>query len=42
MTGLDINKEQIIEIACAITTPKVTKISKGPDFIINAPDSLLA
>ena len=35
MTGLDLNKDAIIEIAVAITDGDLNKIRKGPNIIIN-------
>lgn len=41
MTGLDIKKDKIIEIACLITDYQLNLIAEGPNLIINQPDSLL-
>ena len=41
MTGLDINKEHIIEMACIITDKNLNLIEEGPDIVINQPDSIL-
>lgn len=35
MTGLDISKDRILEIACIITDGKLTKQIEGPDLVIN-------
>ncbi|KAG2650824.1 hypothetical protein PVAP13_1NG164300 [Panicum virgatum] len=35
MTGLDITKDRILEIACIITDGKLTKQIEGPDLVIN-------
>ncbi|XP_051217143.1 oligoribonuclease isoform X2 [Lolium perenne] len=35
MTGLDISKDQILEIACIITDGKLTKQIEGPDLVIS-------
>uniref|UniRef100_A0A8R7PFP2 Exonuclease domain-containing protein n=1 Tax=Triticum urartu TaxID=4572 RepID=A0A8R7PFP2_TRIUA len=34
MTGLDIRKDRILEIACIITDGKLTKRIEGPDLVI--------
>ncbi|KAA0704211.1 Oligoribonuclease, mitochondrial [Triplophysa tibetana] len=41
MTGLDIDKDHIIEMACIITDPDLNIIAEGPNLIINQPDELL-
>ncbi|XP_053307774.1 oligoribonuclease, mitochondrial [Spea bombifrons] len=41
MTGLDIEKDQIIEMACLITDSDLNIISEGPNLIIHQPDELL-
>ena len=41
MTGLDISKEQIIEIAVVVTDSSLDKIIKGPNLIINCSDKIL-
>ncbi|XP_076606373.1 small fragment nuclease isoform X1 [Chaetodon auriga] len=41
MTGLDIEKDQIIEMACIITDSDLNVLAEGPNLIINQPDSLL-
>ncbi|TSV15269.1 Oligoribonuclease, mitochondrial [Bagarius yarrelli] len=41
MTGLDIEKDQIIEMACIITDSDLNIIAEGPNLIINQPDELL-
>jgi oligoribonuclease len=41
MTGLDPNKEKIIEIATLITDSQLNIIAEGPNLIINQPVSLL-
>ncbi|PVH66232.1 hypothetical protein PAHAL_1G182400 [Panicum hallii] len=35
MTGLDIKKDRILEIACIITDGKLTKQIEGPDLVIS-------
>ncbi|XP_070839868.1 small fragment nuclease [Chaetodon trifascialis] len=41
MTGLDIEKDRIIEMACIITDSDLNILAEGPNLIINQPDSLL-
>ncbi|MED6275708.1 Oligoribonuclease, mitochondrial [Characodon lateralis] len=41
MTGLDIEKDRIIEMACIITDSDLNIIAEGPTMIINQPDELL-
>lgn len=41
MTGLDIEKDQIIEMACIVTDSDMNIIAEGPNLIINQPDELL-
>ncbi|KAM3600772.1 uncharacterized protein V6R79_002326 [Siganus canaliculatus] len=41
MTGLDIDKDQIIEMACVVTDSELNILAKGPNLIINQPDELL-
>ncbi|XP_060764395.1 small fragment nuclease [Neoarius graeffei] len=41
MTGLDIEKDEIIEMACIITDSDLNIVAEGPNLIINQPDSLL-
>ncbi|XP_074528682.1 small fragment nuclease [Halichoeres trimaculatus] len=41
MTGLDIEKDQIIEMACIITDSDLNIIAEGPNLIIKQPDKLL-
>lgn len=42
MTGLDVEKDRILEIACIVTDSKLNIIAKGPNIIINEPDVVLA
>ncbi len=42
MTGLDPNKERIIEIATILTDGQLTEIAVGPDLVIHQPDEVLA
>jgi oligoribonuclease len=41
MTGLDPEKERIIEIAVVITEPDLTIVAEGPVMVIHQPDSVL-
>nr|CAI5869069.1 unnamed protein product [Callosobruchus analis] len=42
MTGLDIDKDQIMEIACLITDSDLNIVAEGPDIIINHTQCTLA
>jgi oligoribonuclease len=41
MTGLDPEKERIIEVAVVVTEPDLTIVAEGPVLAIHQPDSLL-
>ncbi|KPP64068.1 oligoribonuclease, mitochondrial-like [Scleropages formosus] len=41
MTGLNIEKDQIIEMACIITDPDLNIVAEGPNLIVNQSDELL-
>lgn len=41
MTGLKIENDRILEIACIITDGKLDKMVQGPDLIINQPEECL-
>jgi oligoribonuclease len=41
MTGLNFEKDTIIEIATIVTDAQLNEIALGPDLIIHAPDSIL-
>ncbi|KAF2077834.1 hypothetical protein CYY_000879 [Polysphondylium violaceum] len=41
MTGLDLKKDAIIEMACIITDKDLNIIEKGPDIVIHQSDELL-
>ena len=41
MTGLDPEKEKIIEIATLITDSQLNIVAEGPNIIINQPKSLM-
>lgn len=42
MTGLDVTRERIIEIATLITDAKLNIIAEGPELVIHQSDELLA
>uniref|UniRef100_A0A182K888 Exonuclease domain-containing protein n=1 Tax=Anopheles christyi TaxID=43041 RepID=A0A182K888_9DIPT len=41
MTGLDVDEDRILEMACIITDSQLNIIAKGPNIIINEPDTVL-
>ena len=41
MTGLDPEKERVIEVAVVVTEPDLTVVAEGPVLVIHQPDSLL-
>lgn len=41
MTGLDIDKDHILEIACLVTDSQLNIIATGPNLIIHQPDHVL-
>ena len=41
MTGLEPEKERIIEVAVVVTEPDLTVVAEGPVLVIHQPDSLL-
>lgn len=41
MSGLDIEKEHILEMACLVTDGQLNIIAEGPSLIIHQPDSVL-
>lgn len=41
MTGLDDEKDTILEIACLITDTNLKLVAEGPDIIIHQPNSVL-
>ncbi|XP_061817523.2 small fragment nuclease isoform X1 [Nerophis lumbriciformis] len=41
MTGLDVDKDKIIEMACIITDGNLNILAEGPNLIIKQPDELL-
>ena len=42
MTGLDPDRERIIELACVITTGQLELIAEGPDLVVHQSDDVLA
>ena len=42
MTGLDIERESIIEIATVITDSQLNIIAQGPNLAVTVPEELLA
>ncbi|XP_035790385.1 oligoribonuclease, mitochondrial-like [Anopheles albimanus] len=41
MTGLDVESDRILEIACIITDSELNITAKGPNLILHEPDSVL-
>jgi len=41
MTGLDPEKERIIELAAVVTEPDLTIVAQGPVFVIHQPEEIL-
>ncbi|KAL0830376.1 hypothetical protein ABMA28_002562 [Loxostege sticticalis] len=41
MTGLDIDKDHILEIACLVTDADLNVVATGPNLVIHQPDSIL-
>ncbi|ETE56428.1 hypothetical protein L345_17861 [Ophiophagus hannah] len=41
MTGLDVEKDQILEMACLVTDSGLNILAEGPNLIINQPNELL-
>jgi oligoribonuclease len=42
MTGLDAERERVIELAVVITTGELDVVAEGPDLVIHQPDDILA
>ena len=42
MTGLDPNRDVIVEIATIITDDELNVVAEGPDIVIHQPDEVLA
>lgn len=41
MTGLDVRKDRIMEIACLVTDNNLNVLAEQPSIVIHQPDSLL-
>ncbi|XP_018577470.1 oligoribonuclease, mitochondrial-like [Anoplophora glabripennis] len=41
MTGLDLEKDKIMEVACLVTDSELNIVAEGPDIIIHQPEDLL-
>jgi len=41
MSGLDVEKETIMELACIITDGQLENVKEGPGLIIHQPDNIL-
>lgn len=41
MSGLEIEKDRILEIACIVTDGKLEKMVEGPDIVISQPEEVL-
>lgn len=41
MTGLDVDKDHILEIACIVTDKKLNIISEELNIVIHQPDAIL-
>lgn len=41
MTGLNIEEDKIMEVACLITDSNLNIIAEGPDIIIHQPENIL-
>lgn len=41
MSGLDVERERILEIAVLITDPELVIVAEGPDLIVHQPDVVL-
>ncbi|KAK7481616.1 hypothetical protein BaRGS_00016213 [Batillaria attramentaria] len=41
MTGLDVQKDKIIEIACLVTTGNLDIVAEGPNLIIHQPQEVM-
>jgi oligoribonuclease len=42
MTGLDPERDRVIELACMITNGQLELVAEGPDLVVHQPDELLA
>ncbi|KAF2898862.1 hypothetical protein ILUMI_07320 [Ignelater luminosus] len=41
MSGLDIDRDQIMEVACLVTDGDLNIVAEGPNIIVHQPDSVL-
>ena len=41
MTGLNLSKDEIIEVACILTDANLSHVIKGPNLVINAPLNIM-
>jgi len=41
MTGLDVDNDSILEMACIITDSDLNIVAEGPNLVVNHPDSVL-
>lgn len=41
MTGLDVNHDHILEIACVVTDANLNLVAKGPNLVIHQPENIL-
>lgn len=41
MTGLNVNQDKIMEIACLVTDADLNIIAEGPDIILQQPKTIL-
>lgn len=41
MSGLDVEKEHILEMACLVTDTDLNVVAEGPNLVINQPDEVL-
>lgn len=41
MTGLDVDKDHILEIACLVTDADLNVVATGPNIIIHQPEDIL-
>lgn len=41
MTGLDVKKDRIMEVACLITDNQLNIVAEGPNVVVHQPDELL-
>lgn len=41
MTGLDVDRDRIMEVACVITDSELNVVAQHPEIIINQPSNIL-